>query len=329
MEKIIFVEVLDRKTNIRERAKIDSFPATIGRGYKNAVIIDDRLIDGEHLRLSPDSDGGILVEDLGSLNGTCLSRSHERIEQYRIPAGGEAVLRIGQTVIRLRGDDFVVGHASSLHQAWAGKFSRYLENKLIAFMIFVACFGINVLMGAQKINKNSIWSDLLGESLAFLILFALWAGFWSFLGRVLIHSFRFMTHLAIAGLASIVSLILITGADYIEFIFTATTFAGIVRVTGYAVLFSLLLYAHLSIVSESPTWKRILPSVLISASLVGIVLLISYTKSNDFSTELPYSSVIKPIGRPLVRTVSTEEFFGNLDQLKSRINAMAAEKPKP
>jgi len=329
MGKIIFLEVLDKKANIRERVRIDSFPATIGRGYKNAVIIDDRLADREHLRISQDSEGGILVEDLGSVNGTCLSDSRERIRQHRIPAGGEAILRIGQTVFRLRDDDFVVGPASSLPRAWLGAGSRYLENRLTAFMIFAACFGINVLMEAQRISKNSIWSDLLGESLVFLIIFAIWAGFWSFLGRVLTHSFRFVTHLAIAGLAFIFSLLLAAGADYIEFFFSAAAFSEIVRIGGIAALFSLLLYAHLSIISELSAWKRLLPCILISAGLAGIFLLINYTKANDFSTELSYSSVIKSIGRPLVRTVSTEEFFGNLDKLKSKINAMAAEKPRP
>jgi serine protease Do len=40
------------------------------------------------------------------------------------------------------------------------------------------------------------------------------------------------------------------------------------------------------------------------------------------------SSMIEPIGRPFVRTVPPEKFFGDLDKLQSRVNAMAAEKPK-
>jgi hypothetical protein len=258
-----------------------------------------------------------------------MSNSRERITQHGIPAGGEAIFRIGQTILRLRDDDFAVGPASSLPHGWLGEAGRCLENRLIAFLIFAACFSINILMEAEKISKNSIWSDLLGEALTFLIIFAIWAGFWSFLGLVLIHSFRFVNHLAIASLAFMLSLLIEAGADYIEFIFTAVTFSEVIRIAGMAVLFSLLLYAHLSIISELSTWKRLLPSVLISAGLTGIFLLINYTKANDFSTELPYSSVIEPIGRPLVRTVSTDEFFGHLGQLQSKVNAMAAEKPKP
>jgi pSer/pThr/pTyr-binding forkhead associated (FHA) protein len=328
MGKVVFVEVLDRKNSIKERTRIDSLPATIGRGYTNAAILDDRLADSEHLRLSLNDEGCILVEDLGSVNGTFLPKSRERIKQHAIPAGGEAILRIGQTILRLRGDDFAVGPVSFLPQARLGKVSTYLENKGIAFLIFFACLGINVLVEAQKITRNSIWSELLGTFLVMVIVFPVWAGFWSFLGRVLIHSFRFPTHLAIAGLATVISILISAGADYAEFLFTAPALNGIIQVAGNAVLLALLLYAHLSVVSELSAGKRLLPSILISAGLVGIVLLIGYAKSSDFSTALPYSSVIEPIGRPLVRTVPPEEFFSNLDKVQSRVNAMAAEKPK-
>src|SRR5512136_962304 len=101
MGKIVFVETLDKRGNIRERVKVDSFPATVGRGYANAVIVDDRLVNAEHLRLSLDSEGCMIVEDLDTVNGTWLSESRDRIQQYRVPAGGEAVIRIGQTVLRL------------------------------------------------------------------------------------------------------------------------------------------------------------------------------------------------------------------------------------
>ncbi len=38
--------------------------------------------------------------------------------------------------------------------------------------------------------------------------------------------------------------------------------------------------------------------------------------------------MIKPIGRSWVRTVPSDEFFGGLDSLKVKIDAMAQEGPK-
>lgn len=327
MGKIVFLELIDRKGNIRERSKVDSFPATVGRGYRNSLIVDDRLVSAEHLRLWLDSEDSIILEDLNTVNGTRLLPSQERIERHRVPAGGEAVIRIGQTVLRVRGDDFAVGPVASSRPLF-GSFGRHAENGVIAFLAFVAGFGLNVFAYAQGINKKVIWSDLAVMSLVLLIIFALWAGFWSFLNRLVAHSFRFMTHLGLSGIASFVFLSLFTVKEYFEFLFTAPVTAEVIGFGGFAVIFSLLLYGHLSIMAEFSGRKRILSSVLISAAIVGIVLLINYAGKKEFSNELRFSHVIKPLGRKWVRTVSSDEFFGNLHKLRATIDAMAHEAPK-
>jgi hypothetical protein len=327
MGKIAFVELLDRRGNIRERVKVDSFPATVGRGYANAVIVDDRLVNAEHLRLSVEDEGAIVVEDLNTVNGTRLTKSGERIEQHRIPAGGEAVIRIGQTVLRLRGSDFPVGPATS-SRSLLGPFRRYIENAAIASAVFVTGFCITVLAFAQEIYKKVFWYDLTPISLVLLVAFALWIGFWSFVNRLVAHSFRFMAHLAISGIASVLFLLLVTAKDYVEFLFSAPLAAKVVGSAGFAVIFSLLLYSHLSVMTGSSGRKRMLASALISAGIVGIVLLTQYAYRREFSNELRFSSVIKPIGRQWVRAVPSDEFFGDLDKLRARIDAMAQEGPK-
>ena len=324
MGKIAFVEILDKRGNVRERIRVDSFPATAGRSYANAVIVDDRQVSPEHLRLSLDGEGAILVEDLSTENGTRLSKSRERIERHTIPAGGEALLRIGQTSLRIRGDDFAVGPATSFRPL-LGALGRYAESAAFAFVAFAAGFGVNVVAFAQRINKNVIWFDLTGMSLALLISFAVWAGFWSFLSRIVVHSFRFRIHVAISGLASFVFILIFTATDYFEFVFSVPVAAGVARYAGFAVIFSLLLYSHLSVMSELSVRKCILSSSLISAGIVGIVLLMSYTSGKEFSNELRFSSVIKPVNQRWVRTVSSEEFFGNLDKLRTKIDTMARE----
>lgn len=327
MGKIVFLELLDKRGNVRERIKVDAFPATVGRGYTNTVIVDDRLVSEEHLRLWQDSEGGIIVEDLNTVNGTRLIKSQERIERHTVPAGSEGLISIGHTVLRLRGDDFVVGPVISSRPLF-GPFRRYTESGVIGFLTFVAAFGLNVLTYAQEINKKVIWSDLTIMSLVLLIIFALWAGFWSFLNRIVAHSFRFTTHLGISGIASIVFLLLFTVTEYFEFLFTARVAAQVIGFGGFAVTFSLLLYGHLSVMTEFTGRKRILSSALISAAIVGIILLINFTNKKEFSNELRFSHVIKPVGREWVRTVSPDQFFSDLHELRIKIDAMAQEEPK-
>jgi hypothetical protein len=209
-----------------------------------------------------------------------------------------------------------------------GLSGRLVESAVAAFLIFAASFSLCILTFAQSISKKVIWSDLIGKSLVLLIVFVLWTAFWSFLSRLVARSFRFMTHLALSGIASVAFLMLVIGVEYFEFLLTSPTAARVVNFAGVAIILSLLLYTHLSVLSETPRWKRLLSSILISATIVSIVLLIRYTGGKEFSAELQFSSVIKPIGRPWVRTVPPDEFFGDLRSLKAKIDAMAREGPK-
>jgi hypothetical protein len=322
MGKIVFAEILDRRGHLRERVRIDSFPATVGRSYANAVIVDDPLVSAEHLRLSLDGEGGILVEDLNTVNGTRLSNSRERIERHTVAAGGEAVIRIGQTVLRFRGDDFAFKPAASSRSLF-GPFGRIIENGAIAIGIFIAGFGAIVLAFAQEIEKKVIWSDLTSMSLVLLVVFAVWTGFWSFLSRLVVHSFRFMAHLAISGIASLLFLVVFTGIEYFEFMTAAPAATLFARFGGFVVIFSVLLYSHLSAMSDLARRKRMLSSALISTGILGIVLLIHFTKSNEFSNELRFSSVMKPVDPKWVRAVESNEFFEDLEKLKSKIDARA------
>jgi hypothetical protein len=79
---------------------------------------------------------------------------------------------------------------------------------------------------------------------------------------------------------------------------------------------------------ESSGRKRLLASTLISAGIVAIVLLSHYAYKKEFSSELRFSSVIKPLGRKWVKTVSPNEFFADLDKLRARIDAMVQEGSK-
>ncbi len=327
MGKIVFAEVLDKRGNVRERTRVDSFPATVGRSYVNSVIVDDPLVNPEHLKLSPDSEGGMIVEDLCTENGTWLSSSRTRMERRTIPAGGEAVIRIGQTILRLRGEDFAVRPAASSFTL-PELSGSLIQNTVAALLIFAASFGLCILVFAQTISKKVIWSDLTGKSLFLLIVLVVWTTFWSFLSRLVTHSFRFMVHLEVSALASIIFLMFIIAVEYFEFLFSWPAGARVVDFAGVITVFSLLLYTHLAVMSETPRWKRLLSSVLISAAVVSIVLLIQYTRGKEFSAELHFSSVIKPIGRTWVRTVSADEFFSDLKNLKAKIDAMAQEGPK-
>jgi pSer/pThr/pTyr-binding forkhead associated (FHA) protein len=71
---------------------------TIGRSADCTVVIDDDYASNQHARISP-HDGGWVIEDLGSTNGTYVQRT--RVSgPMSVPLG--APIRIGKTVLELR-----------------------------------------------------------------------------------------------------------------------------------------------------------------------------------------------------------------------------------
>jgi pSer/pThr/pTyr-binding forkhead associated (FHA) protein len=73
-------------------------PITIGRAADNTIVLDDDYASGHHARLRP-FDGGWVVEDLGSTNGTFLDRA-KVMAPTPVPVG--VPVRIGKTALELR-----------------------------------------------------------------------------------------------------------------------------------------------------------------------------------------------------------------------------------
>lgn len=71
---------------------------TIGRAPESTIVIDDDYASSRHARIYP-SDGGWIVEDLGSTNGTWIERT--RITQPTALTPGTP-LRVGRTTLQLQ-----------------------------------------------------------------------------------------------------------------------------------------------------------------------------------------------------------------------------------
>jgi pSer/pThr/pTyr-binding forkhead associated (FHA) protein len=73
---------------------------SVGRSVENLIVVPDPAVSRRHLRLIVTSNG-VIVEDLGSSNGTYLvERGVERLIKVE-NVGREAVVRIGDTKLRI------------------------------------------------------------------------------------------------------------------------------------------------------------------------------------------------------------------------------------
>ena len=73
-------------------------PVTIGRAPDNTLVIDDDYVSSHHARVYL-ANGGWVVEDLGSTNGTFVGQSRLAKPVSVLPG---ARIRLGRTVLELR-----------------------------------------------------------------------------------------------------------------------------------------------------------------------------------------------------------------------------------
>ncbi|MGZ8288935.1 MAG: FHA domain-containing protein, partial [Telluria sp.] len=69
MKAPYFIETLARNGDVLHRHQVDGLPIRLGRGYDNDFILDDAHAAPRHAVIEPDSDGRLVLRDLGTRNG--------------------------------------------------------------------------------------------------------------------------------------------------------------------------------------------------------------------------------------------------------------------
>ncbi len=322
MERIVFVEVLDRRGRVLERTKLDVFPATIGRAYSNDVIIADRYASPTHLAVRESDDGRLLVEDVGSVNGVHRLGHDELVKSIPLESGIR--LRLGETVIRLVTADHLVAPANVMPRAGSGLLD-ILKKPRVALAIPWVALGVFVADIYLNAYYDVSGSTVFGPALLGMVVLSLWAGIWAFANRVMTHRFDFPRHLAMACVVSIASVCLWPLSEYAEFFFSSERLAaGIVYVTQ-ASLVTVLLYGHLSIIPASSRPRRRGWALGVTAVVVGIVVLFGFAEREDFSSNVDIRVPLKSLGAEWAPAVTTEDFLARSRRTKAWVDAAAAE----
>ncbi len=143
--------------------------------------------------------------------------------------------------------------------------------------------------------------------------------------RLLTHTFRFASHLSIAGLGTIFILSFIIITEYYSFIFSPARSLDVIMIGGLIILSSLFLFCHLSIIPAASQKRRLVYSTLVSVGVIGIFTFIAYIEDSRFSNEIKFRSVLKPVKNHWLITSSSDSFFENAKQLKEKVDASAKE----
>jgi hypothetical protein len=310
MDQVIWIEILTRSRDVAARLRFAGPEVCVGRGYDNDVVIDDPYVAARHLRVFRDAEGQLVAEDLGSVNGLYLDRDSRRRE--RILIDPERPLRVGHTLVRVRGPGYAVkGERVAAAQVHG-------MGLVLTVALAAAVLGITLM---------TLWLSETGEPRAsrYLVpvlmrglLVAGWVGAWAVLARVFSGGAHFRRNLVIA-LSGLLAIALYNEfANFLSFALTwriASTYA-------YVALWCILAVTCFFHLREIGATRLKLKGGIVAALLAIAIGLQTLWQSEAFHDFGQQSFVIRlmPPALRLAPVRGENDFFAGVAQLKTRLD---------
>ncbi len=193
MDAVMLVEVLDVHGHVQTKLRVSGAGATcrIGRSLACDVVVDDAYAAAEHTLLTLLPDGQVLVQDLGTRNGT-------RVDGHRIdPAAGRTIshgeMHIGRARVLVRTLEASLPPERLFRR-------DLLQGHRTGFAVtgMLVCFAFAAFLQWTYAPERLAPRVLIAELVALTGL-ALWVGAWTLISRLTVGAWQLRIHLSIAA----------------------------------------------------------------------------------------------------------------------------------
>jgi hypothetical protein len=321
---VTFLEVLDRRGRLLARHRIDQWPVTVGRAYTSDVIVDDPYVCPAHVRLSRNGDAGLVVEDLGSVNGTRADPGGGRIAHEVVPP--DTRLRIGNTMLRVRDAETRVPRAMVHSVAGGGAESLARTPFALAWWLLL----VPVLLNATFVQSYQRPEALgvAGTGIFLVLLVAAWAGAWALVTRIVAHEWRFLAHVAVTCMYLAIQLV----ADFVHgyvALLLGDTWPGMLLgllcdLLPYVWLFS----AHLALVGTANRRRRIAVAAGVALTIVGLGTFMTHWTARQFSSVIRFDGTLEPFPSAWLPGAPIDRLVADIPELEREVRRLAAERPR-
>jgi hypothetical protein len=311
-----FIETLARNGDVLHRHQVNTLPIRLGRGYDNDFILDDAYAAPRHAVIDTDDDGQLVLRDLGSKNGVI----HRGKRHASLALGGDTVLRIGHTSLRVRGADFAVAPEllDRTRHGWEGALPGLVGMLLIGLFALFTVW-LNDTQSFQLVRYLQALAYGIGAGLV-------WGGAWAFANRLFGRHARLGRHLFIFGCA-------LTAMTAYKIASSAAAYAfSLDALTRYSshmaiVIAAGMLFYHLNTVKPHNT-RRFAIACMVLALLGSGLTLLSNEQRTGRLADSPYMSVVLQPSMRVSPDHSVDEFMQDVNALKAQADVERTRKVK-
>jgi len=308
MDQVVWVEILNRQGSIVARHRCAGPEIRIGRGYANDVILDDPFVAPEHLRIARDSDGRLVAEDLGSINGLYVAGGSTRLP--RVALDGKHAFRIGHTLLRVRETaDGVAPErvAQAIRPGYA-----------IIAVLGLAALGIEALTLWLNETGQPHWSLYAAQLLSLVGMVLAWVAAWATISRIFAGQVNFQRNLfiALAGFFVYVGGIGLIGIAGFALSWHSLATYQFAAVWCFA---AALCFAHLREMGPAHLAVKAGSVAALAALAIAGQTLVQFNFTGT-GFQRPYVVRLMPPALRLVPAKSEENFFADLAALKRQLD---------
>ena len=309
MKPPYFIETLARNGDVLQRHQVSSLPIRVGRGYDNDFILDDAHTAVRHAVIDGHSDEQLILRDLGSRNGTIhLGKRHSSVI-----LGGDTVVRLGHTNLRVRGADFPLPPelADTTMHGWEGARPALAGLALIAAMALLATW-LDDTETFQAIRYLLALASGLGAGLV-------WSGIWAFANRLFGGHARLGRHLFILGCGLAAMEVWKMSSAAVAY---AWSLEGLTRYGSHMLIGIVCAMIFFHLCTIKPQHGRPFASTSLILLVLGsaLVLMSNLQRTGRLSDE-PYMALIMPPALRLSPDHTLDEFMRNAGPLKAAADA--------
>ncbi|WP_020654655.1 FHA domain-containing protein [Massilia niastensis] len=303
------IEMLARNGEVLHRHRLASLPIRLGRAYDNDFIVDDEYAAPHHAVIEAGPDGELLLRDLDTRNGIV----HKGRRVKALALGGDTVVRMGHTSLRVRGADHPVLpelRDRTMH-GWEG---------LLPGAAGTLLTGLVALVVAWLTDRGVYGLERYVQALAIGVgICLLWSALWAFNNRLFGRHARLGRHVFIfgCGVAALVGFRLLAGvlayAYSWEWLTRYGSHVAVATVAG-------TIYFHLATVK--PQLRRRLRAICAGLALLasGLVLVGNEQRYGRMADEL-YMSVLLPPEMRASPDAPVADYIGQVGAMRAGIDA--------
>ena len=322
VERPVLVEVLGPHGQLRGRTRLTSLPAVMGRGYGSDVLIDDPHVCPRHAELVRDAQGGLVLRDLGSVNGIGAPSGGTRDAPISLSSGDR--VKLGAISIRVLELDHPVAPATPL--AASGSITSSILQPWRALAVCAGAWLALAFTSYQASAESEAVVSAVQQSVYTFVVIAIWAGGWGLATRIVSHRFSVLSHAAWAAGLVILMLVVIAADEWLDFLFPGAGVASLLTGVGAMLLLPVLVAGHLEIASGMSRVRRWRAAFITGAIAATFMIVLSLGGDDSLDSQsLDYSANLKPLPARMVPAGTLNDFMESVAELRDEVDELAEE----